>query len=219
MERNCYNAMKTHSPPPAFSLIELLIVMAVIVILMAFAVPAFNTISRGTDISRAESVISGTLAQARQTAMARNRKVEVRFYSYKNANSVQDASQYRAMQLFDVLDDGTFKARGKVMTLPERVMISSSTPLSSLMEIENDSNHQVAAADLPTRLGSGTAGFAFRMLPNGSTDLPDPSKQRGYFLTLFNENDLAQASGSTPPPNYATIQIDPFNGRTRLYRP
>src|SRR5438105_3601842 len=54
----------------AFTLVELLVVVAIIVMLMALAVPAFNAIKGGRDLTSAAYDIAGTFEQARAYAVA-----------------------------------------------------------------------------------------------------------------------------------------------------
>ena len=61
----------------AFTLVELLVVVGVIVIMMTLAVPAFNSIRGGTDFASEVYDIAGTLDQARAFAMANNTYVLV----------------------------------------------------------------------------------------------------------------------------------------------
>jgi prepilin-type N-terminal cleavage/methylation domain-containing protein len=64
----------------AFTLLELLIVIAIIAILLVAVVPAFTTIKRGNDITTAAYTISSVLEQGRNYAMANNTYVWVGFY-------------------------------------------------------------------------------------------------------------------------------------------
>jgi prepilin-type N-terminal cleavage/methylation domain-containing protein len=55
-----------------FTLVELLVVVAVIVVMMRLAIPAFNAIHGGTDFTSEVYDIAGTFEQARSYAMANN---------------------------------------------------------------------------------------------------------------------------------------------------
>jgi prepilin-type N-terminal cleavage/methylation domain-containing protein len=63
----------------AFTLVELLVVMAIIAILMVLIAPAFTNIKTGNDITTAAYTIKGVLDQARTYAMANNTYVFVGF--------------------------------------------------------------------------------------------------------------------------------------------
>jgi hypothetical protein len=56
----------------------------------------------------------------------------------------------------------------------------------------------------------------FRFTPKGSTTL-DATKS--WFATLILQNDPVTTGANNLPANFATIQIDPFSGRAKAYRP
>src|SRR5687767_4933802 len=68
------------SVPSAFTLTELLVVISLIVIILALAVPAFNLISGSGSIDQAQNQISAMFAQAQATAVDRQNYVGVLFY-------------------------------------------------------------------------------------------------------------------------------------------
>jgi prepilin-type N-terminal cleavage/methylation domain-containing protein len=63
-----------------FTLIELMVVIAIIAILMALVVPAFTTMKSAGDVTSAAYTIKGVLDQARTYAMANNTYTWVGFY-------------------------------------------------------------------------------------------------------------------------------------------
>lgn len=63
--------------PEAFSLVELLTVVAIMGIVMTFVAPAFTSIKTAGDLTSATSGIAGTLERARAYAMANNLYVYV----------------------------------------------------------------------------------------------------------------------------------------------
>lgn len=67
---------KESNPAPArlggFTLVELLVVVAVMVVLMTLAIPAFNAIRGGTDFTSEVYNVAGTYDQARAYAVANN---------------------------------------------------------------------------------------------------------------------------------------------------
>ena len=64
-----------------FSLVELLTVMCIIIIITAVAIPAFNSITSGSNLNRAGQLISDQISLARQEATSKNRDVQVVFYN------------------------------------------------------------------------------------------------------------------------------------------
>src|SRR4051794_6694046 len=64
----------------AFTLIELVVVIGIIVLLTVLAVPPFTNLRGSGDLTQAADVIAGTLAQARTHAIANNTYTWVGFY-------------------------------------------------------------------------------------------------------------------------------------------
>src|SRR5438093_242200 len=76
-------------PPPAtaaFTLVELLIVVAIIALLMVLVAPAFTSIKSGSDVTSAAYTIKGVLDTARTYAKANNAYTWVGFYEENVSN-------------------------------------------------------------------------------------------------------------------------------------
>ncbi len=74
-----------------FSLTEILIVIAIIVLMLALALPAFNFISGGRSIDGAQNTLSALLARARTEAVGVQEIRGVLFYYDENADRVMAA--------------------------------------------------------------------------------------------------------------------------------
>lgn len=212
--RNSYH----YKPMRGFSLLELLVVIAILAIVAAFATPAMQSIARGTQIERSGEIVRSQLALARQSAMARNLPVEVRLYRFKGVED--ETEEYRAIQLFEVLPDAKRKPLGKVIRLPQRMIISDSATLSTLVNrLASDATGDYGLPNpVPPIPTLGTySGVSFRFRPDGSTDLPGPGGgDPSFHLTLHADNERIENS---KPVNFFTLQIDPLNGSLRSFRP
>jgi uncharacterized protein (TIGR02596 family) len=192
--------------PLGFSLIELLVVVAMMGILISLLIPAFGSIGQSNQLTSASQIVIGELNKARQEAIARNRAVQVRFYTIPPKDQAANTSlkSMRAIQTV-VLDErgdfGTNARYGRLAHLPSGIQISTNASLTSLVLATN------GTTNLPVFGSSDYVAFRFR--PNGGTDLATNS-----FWTLVSDR-----ATETPPPNFATIQIDPRTGRVRLFRP
>src|ERR1700722_12460573 len=93
----------------AFSLMELIVVIAIIAVIAGFAVPQAGQILKGSTVTQASTILTDQIRLAREFAVTKNCKVEVRFYQYGDPEvpgevpTNPSSGQYRAMQLFQVL--------------------------------------------------------------------------------------------------------------------
>ena len=204
-----------------FTLVELLAVMAIIVILIALIGPAVGTLVRGPLLTQSSDRVVGLLSLAQQAATARNLPVEVRFYQYADGSvsgesaQVSSSGKYRALQLFLVNENGTVTPLDAVEIFPAGIIADSGKTLSTLLDTTTQQKTWTTAdpqAPLP-RAGKFYNCCKFRIRPDGSTDLISGN----WFITLHNiiDGDVLAA----PPANYVTVQIDPINGATAVYRP
>lgn len=210
----------------AFSLIELIVVIAIIGIIAAFTVPAASTILRGSKLTQASQTVTDQISLARQLALTKNRAIEVRFYRFGDPEmpgedlTKSSTGQFRAMQLFEVFESGVSAPLDKPQMLPVSVVISNSGLTSLIADVSQKPTKKPTTIDpeLPRGVQRNYEYVAFRFLQDGSTNLKPTVK---WFLTLHNITDQvsAAASNPAPPPNFFTLQIDPVSGSTKSYRP
>jgi prepilin-type N-terminal cleavage/methylation domain-containing protein len=84
----------------AFTLIELIVVISIIVILSAIAVPAIKNLTKSNDTSQAANLVRTMIAQARTIAISQHRVAGVVFFEETAANSLPVNAGQTAMQLF-----------------------------------------------------------------------------------------------------------------------
>jgi len=230
--------MKTSSSRiSGFSLIELMIVIFIIIIIAAFVVPAASTVLRGSQLTQGEQVLYDQLSLARQYALSKNHPVEVRFIRYADpetpgesdasGNPIIANAQYRAIQVFDTLDaidpttnDFVRAPIDKPAILPQSIVIDKGT-LSTIISQTASGNAGPTQGtpgpkdpQMPRNVGTKYDFVYFRYMPDGSTNMGQTGT---WCVTLHNINDVI--NGTTPPPNFYTIQIDPVSGAMKQYRP
>ena len=197
----------------AFSLIELLVVVAVLGVAMALIAPAFQGVSGAQEITRATDMMVAQLAQARQTAIARNRNVEVRFYTFNQGN---EGSRYRAFQAFLAPSDTAlpWESLGRFQPLPPSTCFDSGPSLSPLIASQTPVDGAAAGVAIP---GVGTLyqQITLTFRPDG-TALPTGTSASSFLA--IKESRLEDPLTSLPA-NYALIQIFPRTGLCRAYRP
>lgn len=195
-----------------FSLIELLVVMAIIGIIASLAIPAFNSITSAGSIESSADQIAGALNLARQAAVTKNVSVEARFYDLQADGATND---FRAFQLFEISPSGNATAMSRVSTFRAPAIISRDTTLSTLLvptlaKTWTTSDPQIS---LPS-VGKAYTCNAFKFRANGTTDLSVANK---WHLTIVDSR--RPGSGSQPPTNFATVWVEPASGVVKVLRP
>ena len=199
-------------------------------IILGMAVPAINSMLNSYNLKLAVQNVGGQLNFARQSALANNQSVEVRFYNITDANN-SSRTTYRAMQCFFVdnntgLASTTVGPVAKPYFFPAGVVISSdsaaaSTLFSSSSGISGinprappDANHPLPPPYSNASVYGAPAYLYFHFRPTGQTDL---SAGTTPFLTIYSENSKIIANNL--PADYVTLQIDSINGSVRSYEP
>lgn len=188
----------------AFSLVELLTVIAIIILITALAAPMFTSISQGSNLNRAGQILGDHLALARQKAVTLNRDIEVRFYKLPDGAT----SAWRGIQLVQIDQTASGPAEKpttRAVELPAGIAMMERNDLSPLIT----SSPYSGTTNVALRGQVDYRSFRFR--PDGTTDAADITKN---FVTLGSSTDTA-----TPPKNFYTLQVNPVTGKAAVYRP
>lgn len=181
----------------AFSLVELLLVIAIISILAVMTLPTFLTISDAKQITGANQSLSDGLRLARQLALAKSTPVEFRLLNIMPKDGL--TTSYCAYSYNQVTDSGT--NIGKTIYFAKGVSLSTAS-----------ANKYTTLVTVGTNSASNSyASFNFR--PDGSTDLDPNSK---WFATFVRDREV---TNDPLPKNYITLKIDPINGNVSYFRP
>ncbi len=195
----------------AFSLVELLMVICLIIVLAVLALPAFSNISRGSNLTTGGTRLVDQLELARQTAVTRNCMVEFRIYQLPKAGDPPTGSPsvYRAFQVFSLDADGTqTNALTRVTTLPDNIYIVPGAAVSSLLDTQQGTSPVLVTAPAKP-LGAYPPGsyryVSFRFKPNGGTDL-NAAPAASWHLSLAITGDAPGGLGV--PANFFTVQLN-----------
>jgi len=219
----------------AFTLIEMLVVVTIIVVLLAFTTPALMRTMQSSRLATAGDGLMGAISEAQQISFAQNIPVEMRFFKFPEGLDTED--NYRAYQTFKITQK--FDAAGAVteQLVPVNNLIRLSDSVIIVPDITLSPILMSGGQDFEDTKEGGSTGYsgvsgatynALRFMPDGScrtvgaaigglaaltyNNLPES------FLTVTSESGQAITLENLPK-NFYTIQIDPFTGKARNYRP
>jgi uncharacterized protein (TIGR02596 family) len=196
--------------------LELLAVVAIMGIVFAFVVPSVAPMLSGSNLTQSGDMVSGQLTFARQSAIASNRRVQVRFYNLPIATGT---NSYSAVQIFRVEDSGSTTALTKLQVLRPNVVFAADTAHSTLLVPPAGTVPSVSGTDRLAAYANKPCGYiGFQYLPDGSTDLNPTAavSAGGWFVTLVPTNKPVP---NGQPPNFCSFQVDPINGWVQAFRP
>jgi len=219
----------------AFSLVELLVVVAIIGIVATFAVPAVQGMLKGSSLTTAAGLLVDETTLARQQALSKNRIVEVRFYQFADPEvpgeivEQPETGFYRAFQSFEMSEAGIMVPLGKVVRFPDNIIMNPGPILSDLIA-EDPAKIQDPVPSKDPEMARGVKYnykyVNFRFFPDGTTSLSPTgtsgkaSEKGRWFITVRAIADLNKTNGNTtPPPNFFTWMIDPISGTSKILRP
>lgn len=202
----------------AFSLLELLVVVSIMLILISLSTVAVQHVMRGVELTSSAATVQDILNLARQTALSTNCPVEVRFYQVPPKDGPASSAVYRAIGIYQVDQNGP-RAVGKLSYLDGTMRLADTEAFGTLLKHTPEAKSTLRSLD-----ATGTKEYVyhyFQYRPDGSTSLdanaPAPDGGDTWHVMIYGGND--SIAGGTPPANYASIQLDPVTGRTEMFRP
>ena len=198
-----------------FTLIEILVVLAIIAVIVTFTVPNLEPVLKGSKLKQAADDLERALANAQQVALTQNHPVEVRFFRYNDPDSPGSEEYFRSYQAVQVItsaQDHTQVIEEKAVTQVESFQV----PFVLLAEgqystlINSDALEQ-GSADIPRADNAEYVAFEFR--PNGATNLATVDMPH-WTLTIVRDSDKAPVVGE-----FVTLTVDAYNGQVRQFHP
>jgi uncharacterized protein (TIGR02596 family) len=188
--------------PHGFTIVELLIVVAIMGILMVLTLPAVSSLMQSSDLTRAGQMLADQVNLARQMASAQNTVTEVRLIK------LPGRSGYNAIQIWKADSTGTPKAARPLARLPQAVAISENPTHSAAIS-------SLTPGTMPAGGAAANAAYvALQIRPSGF--VTPVLGMNNLFFTVMSETKLANAG---LPPNYFLLQINPLTGAPLVYRP
>ncbi len=214
-----------------FTLVEILIVLALIAMLLFFTVPGLKDVLKGSKLTGASDQMAGDINLARQIAIKDSVPVEVRFYKFHDP-SARNEERYAAYQCFRLVQDlnspfdyttpriakPVFE---KVKTITQGVVLVEAEMWSTLVTDEKMKTGRERVRGLvPGERDTEVSYVSFLITPEGETNL-DRSGAKQWYLTLVTEGEFQKAPDpiAMRPKNFITLQIDPFTANVRRYAP
>jgi uncharacterized protein (TIGR02596 family) len=210
----------------AFTLIELLVVVAIIGTLAVAIVPGIRGVSESYSLTSAADQVASAMNLARQTAIARNRPVEVRLYEMP-ATAVSGSPSYRLLAALipDPSNPANDEWVAKLTPLPNGIIFDDGTQNNEFSTLIAEAT--TATDAVPRKVSGASSGvpamvrnrnyISFTIRSDGSTDL-DPASTDPWTLSLRVERDQSGDS-SRPSNNFVTLLLDPVLGRLKVFRP
>lgn len=222
---------RTALPLRGFTLVEVLVVLALIAMLLFFTVPGFRDVLKSTKLTGCADQIVADIALARQTAVKESVPVEVRFYKYLDPNA-RNEQRFGAYQCFRLLQDLNSPSDyttqriavpifEKVKFVPQGVVLVDAAQWSTLVtdEVIKKDRERVRGL-VPGERDTEAEYYSFLITPEGETNL-DKSGSKQWFITLVTEAELLKAPDphAMKPSNFIALQIDPYTANLRRYQP
>lgn len=196
----------THLRKPAgFTLLEILVVVAIVLIMMTLTLPTINSVITGHRISDTGARLAALIERARTHATVSQRIVGVRFFQGT------DSGEFTAVALVEMTPDSdrslATNALSRPFHVPESLILSQAH--SSLLSADS-------SAGSGNSILSGQEARPYRdflIFPDGSTSLtnftPNP------YLAVLSRHD---SDSGNEPVNPLILSIDPVTCRVTTHR-
>ncbi len=230
----------------AFTLIEMLVVVTIIVLLLAFSTPALMRTMQSSRLTSVGDSIFGAISEAQQAAFAQNVPVELRFFKHAEEGFSGSPEFFRSYQMFKILlvtegDGANATVKESIVPVGNLVRFSDGIVIATSQEL----SPALSGDGLPDTKDSGGSGGALgfagvqnatynaiRFMTDGSCRKVGASvASDGVTLATLTYQTLPECfftitydtsqelTAANLPKNFYTIQIDPFTGKARNYKP
>jgi len=197
----------------AFTLIEILLVIAIVLILLSLVLPAMRSVLESYQLRQAGSRIAAMIEEARIEAVTMQKVTAVRFIQGSKETEFSSVGIVRiTFDPSNPADPGGNKEvlHGRLFRLPEPVIIDA--PRSSIFEA--DSGIVSKTVDAAPAAEAGKTCRDFYLFPNGTTSLN--ARSPNPHLCLMTRPDALRSDAEIRNP--LVISIDPVTSRLTIYQ-
>jgi uncharacterized protein (TIGR02596 family) len=200
----------------AFTLVEMLVVMAIIAILVAIAMPATSSFLEGNNLDSAAHQVADQINLAHQFSSSLNVTVELRLFKLSGAPT----AGYTALQLGTYNSSGTWTPVSRPSYLPPQLVISPSATVSTALSAPEFSTVRTMGANNGLLSSATYVFFDFR--PSGVVtpvlNAVAATNMSNYALVVLPARYASVTTLGTVK-NYAIVQINPVTATPLVYRP
>lgn len=218
---------------------ELMVVCAIIIVLLAFTIPAITGLSKSNTLNTAGRLVSNILSAARSEAINQRRMVQVRIATkWMNGSKEDTASSYRKLSVWrrPQPDDAQQAASSsdpyiqvtKWETLPTGVVFDSDPSPYNFPTDPTDARYPGTHAFDPAlgnrRVGVSTANSTvdvawIEFAPTGSVTTGGSTPGRIYLLVTEGFWTGSVTTSTSRHANWIVATIDTLMGRSTVLRP
>ncbi len=190
-------------PGRAFTLLEVLVVMAIIVVIVSLSSVSIQGIGSGHKLTTAMGMVTDQIALARQTAISKNARVEWQLIKVPSTATGQDeAFRLIRLRIFEP-KARRWRAIGRSQVFPVSIIAA---PESSTL-LAPGSTQTIEDLTYEGQSGQTAEAAMITFHANGRLSMHSAA---AHSITLLDPKY---------PNNFVTIQIDPVFGQTRTFRP
>ena len=218
-----------------FSLIEIVIVMAVTVIMVVLAGPPIVSLLNSTGLSSASRDVSNHLVKARSEAIAKHSLT--RFMVAKTWPEKEEGYSRYSIWRWNA-ENSEFVQSSEWASLPKGIVFEPRLPsyISKSSYAANDATITLGEFAMSLKEASGEVVSSgdkpvetqfVEFLPNGSARIEGGILNKVIFVLV--EGDIEEVDGTATtkyrgekgksPENWAQINLETLTGRVRIYRP
>ncbi|MBX7208127.1 MAG: Verru_Chthon cassette protein D [Verrucomicrobiaceae bacterium] len=189
-----------------FSLMEMLVIMAIATMLITLAANGLRTTWRSQQIYTSATSLMQALSLARSNAMRFNCPTQLRIYRFQDGDITTAEPQYRAYQVVSVTP-GASQDQFHIVTELQR--LEGTTVMSKFSQYSS-----IVASDTPLPGDSMYSYVVVEFRPDGSTNL-ETNPSQPWTMTLL--SDWGADKQGPLPKDARTLVIAPETGAVSLY--